>query len=193
MPAGDFRGLAQREYLYNNSPTATLFENFPHDYITTDCVIGTTGLITAVAVPLIQGSTITKISFIVGATAGATLTNQYVCLYSGATVPLVLAQSTAGAAAAMAANTAFTGTLATPFVVPSSGIYYAGICVTGTTIPTLVGKVTMLNATAAAAIYALATLALPPVAVTATGNATVAPATLAGLTNLAVQPYVMLQ
>jgi len=191
MPAGDFRGLSMRDYLFLGSPSATLFENFPHDQITTDCAIGATGLMTAVAIPLRQGSTISKISFLVGATAGATLTHQYTALYSTAATPALLAQSADAAAASMAANTAFTGTLVTPYVVPADGLYYAAICVTGTTIPTLIGKVTALNATVGAALNTLG--GWPVVCATYTGAASIAPATLASPTVLAVQPYALLQ
>lgn len=182
-----------REFMFAQQPSAssTFYENLPRDFINADNAIGTTGLLTMMAVPLLAGDTITSISVCVGATAGATLTNQYVCLYSSATIPLVLGQSTAGAAASMAANTVFTGTLATPVVVPSNGLYWAGVCVTGTTIPTLVGKVTNVNATVAAALNTL--IGGNGVCVTATGNATVAPATMASITQLAVQPYVLLK
>lgn len=173
------------------APTGMFAQNFPRSQITTDSAIGTTGLLTGVGIPLHQGDTVTSISFIVGATAGATLTNQYVALYSNATVPLVLGQSTAGVAATMAANTVFTGTLATPVVVPNDGLFWACICVTGTTIPTLLGR---LLGTVAAQNTALNTLfGNQGYSATATGAASVAPATMASLTNLITQPWCLIQ
>ena len=128
-----------KEYLAAGSPAASALyrENFSRHLINADNAIGATGLITAMAVYLCAGDIITKISVCVGATAGATLTNQYVVLYSGATIPLTLAQSTATANAAMAANTVYTGTLSATYTVLTSGLYWAGVCITGTTIPTL--------------------------------------------------------
>ena len=198
MPSSQIAHSIQfREFVLAGQPAATsvFYESFPRDQITTDCAIGATTLITAVAVGLYAGDIITKISVCVGATAGATLTHNFVVLYSGATIPLLLAQSTDAAQAAMAANTVFTGTLTAAFTVPSTGLYWAGILVTGTTIPTLLGKVTNLNATAAAALNTLiGGTAVNGVAVTATGAAgATAPATMASLTQLAVQPYVLLQ
>jgi hypothetical protein len=173
------------------APTGMFAQNFPRSLISADVAIGTTGLITGVAIPLHAGDTVTSISFIVGATAGGTLTNQWTGLYSNATVPLTLGQSTATANASMAANTVYTGTMATPIVVPNDGLFWAVICVTGTTIPTLLGKAL---GTVAAQNTALNTLfGNQGYAATATGNATVAPATMASLTNLVVQPWVLIQ
>lgn len=173
------------------APTGMFAQNFLRSSITTDSAIGTTGLITGVAIPLHAGDTVTSISFIVGATAGATLTNQWTGLYSNATVPLLLGQSTATANAAMAANTVYTGTQATPIVVPSDGLYWAVICVTGTTIPTLLGR---LIGTVAAQNTALNTLfSNQGYSVTATGAAATAPATMASLTNLITQPWCLIQ
>jgi hypothetical protein len=166
-------------------------QNFPRSLISADVAIGTTGLITGVSIPLHAGDTVTSISFCVGATAGATATNQWGGLYSGATIPLTLGQSTATATAAMPANAIWTFTMATPIVVPSDALYWAVICVTAGTIPTLLGKAL---GTVAAQNTALNTLfANQGYCATATGNATTAPATMASLTNLVVQPWVLIQ
>lgn len=173
------------------SPSAMFAQNFPRSQITTDGAIGTTGLITGTTIPLHAGDTVTSISFIVGATAGATLSNQWAGLYSPATIPLTLGQATATAAASMSANAVQTFTMATPIVIPSDGLYWAVICVTGTTIPTLLGRAV---GTVAAQNTALNTLfANQGYAATATGNATVAPATMASLTNLIAQPWCLVQ
>lgn len=191
-PSATMTGL--QEFVAAGSPTVIYRANFDRSLINTDNAIGTTGLLTMMAVALNAGDIVTKISVCVGATAGATLTNQYVCLYSGATIPLVLAQSTATANAAMAANTVYTASLTAPFTITSTGLFWAGVCVTGTTIPTLVGKTTQLNATAAAALNTLVGgSGANGLCVTATGNATTAPATMASITQLAVQPWVLLQ
>src|SRR5437773_4023544 len=109
MPVID---LAAREYIASGPPaSSTLFRaNFPRDQINADNAIGATGLITAMAIYLYNGDTVTSLSYCAGATAGGTITNQYAVLYSGATVPLVLGQSTSTGAAAIAANTVVTYT-----------------------------------------------------------------------------------
>jgi hypothetical protein len=66
------------------------------------------------------------------------------------------------------------------------------LCISGTTIPTLIGKTTNVNATAAAALNTL-TSRTNGLCVTATGGSTTAPATLASITQLAVQPWVLLK
>jgi hypothetical protein len=166
-------------------------QNFARSLISTDNAIGTTGLMTCMSIPLHAGDTVSKASVIVGATAGATLTHKYFALYSNATVPLLLGQETDDTGAAMAANTVYTGTFATPVVIPSDGLYWVALCITGTTIPTLLGK---LEGTVAAQNIALNTLfGNQGHCATSTGAASTAPATMASLTNLIVQPWVLLQ
>ncbi len=189
-------GLALREFLYAGSPAAgtTLYrENFPRDQINADNAIGATTLITAMAMPVRAGDIITKASICVGATAGATLTHKYFALYSNATIPaLIGTQQTDDTGAAMAANTVYTGTFGATFTVATTGLIWVAFCITGTTIPTLIGKTTNLNATAAAALNTLTGLT-NGLCVTATGAASTAPATMASLTQLAVQPWCLLQ
>src|SRR5437867_4688300 len=89
--------MAFEAFMEAKAPTGMFAQNYPRSLISADNAIGTTGLITGVAIPLHAGDTVTTISFIVGATAGATLTNQWTGLYSNATIPLTLGQSTATA------------------------------------------------------------------------------------------------
>lgn len=103
-----------------------------------------TGVMTAVAVKLVAGDVITNVNFVTGATAGATITDSWAALYGpGATAAtqLLLAQSTTTGAGALAANTAITKPLTAAYTVPTTGIYYVGISVTATTVPTLLGNV----------------------------------------------------
>lgn len=184
-----------REFGFAGSPLASSLyrENFPRDQISADNAIGTTGLITAMAVWVNAGDIITKASVCVGATAGATLTHKYFALYSYITVPALLGtQQTDDTGAAMAANTVYTGTFGATFTVLTSGLIWVAFCITGTTIPTLIGKTTNVNATAAAALNTLTGLT-NGLCVTATGAASTAPSTMASITQLAVQPWVLLQ
>lgn len=194
MPSYD-PGLSLREFLFAGSPASTSLyrENFPRDQINADNAIGTTGLITAMAVPVRDGDVITKASICVGATAGATLTHKYFALYSSAATPaLIGTQQTDDTGATMAANTVYTGTFGATYTVTQTGYIWVAFCVTGTTIPTLVGKTSGVNATAAAALNTLTGLT-NGLCITATGAASTAPATLASITQLAVQPWVLLQ
>lgn len=186
--AMSFREAAFAGALSNTS----LNMNFPIDQITTDSAIGTTGQISFVPIPLHGGDTVTKMSIIVGATAGATLTHRWFALYSTAAVPALLGQSTDNTATSMAANTIDTETFNAAILIPSDGLYYAAICVTGTTIPTVLGKV---NGTVAAQITALSTFLTVASCTggTGTGAASTAPATIASITNTLVPFWVCVQ
>jgi hypothetical protein len=97
----------------------------------------------------------------------------------------------------MAANTAYTGTFATPIVIPSTGVYYVALCITGTTIPTLLGKTNATVAAQHAALnafgWAAGSATVGGYCVTSTGAASTAPATMASFTQLIVNPWVCLQ
>jgi hypothetical protein len=196
MPSFASTAANAREFGFSGSPLASALyrENFPRDQITTDNAIGASGLITAVATWVNTGDVITKASICVGATAGAGMTHKYFALYSTATIPLLIGtQQVDDTAAAMAANTVYTGTFGATFTVVASGLIWVAFCsTTATTMPTLIGKATNLNATAAAALNTLTGLT-NGLCVTATGAASTAPPTMAALTQLAVQPWVLLQ
>lgn len=83
------------------------------------------------------GVVVTSIMFSSWTTAGAAMTNQWFSLYSLALAKLaVTADDGATAWGAFATKTL---TIASPYTVPTSGFYYAGINVTGTTVPSLAG------------------------------------------------------
>ena len=188
--------IPHREFIFAGQPAASgLYrENFPRDQINADNAIGATTLITAMLTPVRPGDVITSASICVGATAGATLTHKYFALYSDIATPaLIGTQQADDTGASMAANTVYTGTFGATFTVPA-GTYslWVAFCITGTTIPTLIGKTTNVNATAAAALNTL-TSRTNGLCVTATGAASTAPATMASITQLAVQPWVLLK
>src|SRR5690242_8687292 len=177
--------VGPQEFGAAGSPTAMWRANFDRSLINADNAIGTTGLITAMAVWVNAGDVITKASVCVGATAGATLTHKYFALYSYIATPALLGtQQTDDTGAAMAANTVYTGTFGATFTVLTSGLIWVAFCITGTTIPTLVGRTVSVNATAAAALNTLAG-GTNGLCVTATGAASTAPATMAAITQLA--------
>jgi len=157
----------------------------------------TTGVMASIPVPVEIGDVITSISFAVGATAGATLTQSITALYSGIGTPALLAQSTSNVAAdgGFTASGLRTFTLQTPVTITAAnapnGFVYASYSVTGTTMPTLAAW-----ATAAAVYYQwLSTQALKGVAAVTHGSAVgaTAPATITSPTVAASTPLVILR
>ncbi|WP_405676906.1 hypothetical protein OG292_19885 [Streptomyces sp. NBC_01511] len=103
-----------------------------------DVATAATGVMCSVALYLNDGDTVTNLTFISGGTAAGTPTNCFVALYSGAGV--FLGQSADQLTAAWAADTAKTIALAAPVKISKSGIYFAAISVTASTVPTLIGS-----------------------------------------------------
>lgn len=124
--------------------------------LTVDNAAFTTGQINYVGIPLLAGDVVNRVSFRVGATAGATLTQFFGALYDPTGVRLAQSTSqqltlvTSGIPANTTGVTAMTAnvshhlilgsqTVPTPIVAAVNGIYYVAICITGTTIPSLIG------------------------------------------------------
>lgn len=101
----------------------------------------TTQVMTSVPMFLQAGDTVTNISAISGATAAGTPTNWWFALYSNAATPALLAQSADQLTAAWAANTTKTLALATAQLISVTGVYWVGIHVKATAVPSLLGTV----------------------------------------------------
>lgn len=101
----------------------------------------TTEVMTSVPIYLQAGDTITNVSVRSGATAANTPTNYWVALYSNAATPALLSQSADQTNTAWAANTTKTIALAAAQTIRTSGIYWVGIMVKATAVPTLLGTV----------------------------------------------------
>jgi hypothetical protein len=190
VPTGYYRGFDERDYMLQGAPTATLAENFPHDQITTDLVASlVTQVMTSVAIPLIQGDIITKMSVLSGATALGTPAHAWMALYSPAGA--LLGQSTDVPAQALAANTVLTHTFAATIPITATGVYFAAIMIQATVVPTLVGKQ---SGAIVAGQLAMNTAFVYPAIAQNSGSAltTTAPATIASPTNQIVVPYVVL-
>lgn len=99
------------------------------------------GVMTSVPIYLHAGDVITNISFRSGATAADTPTNWWFALYSKASTPALMAQTADQTTGAWAANTTKTAALATAQTITESGVYWAGIMVKATAVPTLLGTV----------------------------------------------------
>jgi hypothetical protein len=119
----------------------------------TDGALAGTGVLAFVPVPVDVGSTVSKVSFVVGNTAAATPTHQFAAVYAGTgTAPALLAQSADATTMAIAAQSGIvTYTLATPQVITTTnapnGFIYAGISITAGTVCTAlsVGTPTGIN------------------------------------------------
>lgn len=116
-------------------------QSFP-DILATSSLASTAGTVFAQLITLTAGTTISKISYNVF-TAASTPTAQWAGLASFLTTSKVLAISADGTTAAQAIDTVITYTLATPYVVPTSGLYYAFHCVAGTTGPAIAASPTL--------------------------------------------------
>ena len=99
---------------------------------------------TLVAIPVQEGDAISKITVLVGATAGKTGVKSFACLYSGTTEKTeakLLGQS-AEATAELKASTAYTAELEKTVLITSEnaphGYVFAGVVVEASTIETLV-------------------------------------------------------
>lgn len=103
------------------------------------------GRLTLVAVPLVAGQKITSISFWCGTQAAVAPTNQWFAVYSSALA--FIRQTTNDTTTAWNAGAIKTLALTSPYVVPTSGIYYIGVMVEAGTVPSFFGVVSNLNAT----------------------------------------------
>jgi hypothetical protein len=97
----------------------------------------TSGTLHLTAVYLRAGQKINQISYHSATTAAGTPTNGFFALYD--INRALLAQTTNFTTEAWAANGIKTKPLTAPYTVPSTGLYYVGILITATTVPTLKG------------------------------------------------------
>lgn len=116
----------------------------PRELASANLAALTSGVGLSVALPLQAGDVVTSLTFVSGATAAGTPTNQIAALYSSAGV--LLAQSADALTAAWAANSPKTFTLATPQLAAAGDTFYAFVSVAATTVPTLAGFTVQLGA-----------------------------------------------
>jgi hypothetical protein len=172
----------------NGKPAGVFRENLPLGrlQVVSNMAALTTQVMLATAIPLEAGDTVTNLTFLSGATAAGTPTNWWFALYDDSATPALIAQTADQTSTAWAANTAITKALATAYLVPRSGVYYAAVMVKATTVPTLAG-VTLENAAAAGAV-----VSGQKIIAQTSGSALTdtAPATIATPTTVATVAYV---
>lgn len=182
---GHYRPISD-EWLLNGKPVEPFRTNLRRQDITTDVAAAlTTQVMLGVAMPLQVGDVVTKIGFAVGATAGGTITNQFVALYSNAATPALLGQSADGTSTAIAASTLAEYSLATPITISADGIYICAFMVKAGTMPSLLSKVLPTAGAGGAQITGQA-----PLSQTSGSSLTAtAPATWASPTTVVNVPY----
>jgi hypothetical protein len=97
----------------------------------------TTGKLWLQAVWLAAGTVVSNISFFAATTALGTGTHQFFGLYDSSRN--LLATSADATSAAWSANTIKTLAMTSAYTIPTTGLYYLGVSVTATTMPTLKG------------------------------------------------------
>lgn len=107
----------------------------------TDGALAATGVGCFVPVPVDPGTVVSKVSILTGATAGATMTNQFAALYAGTgTAPALIGQSTDTTSAAIGAKALLGWSLTAAQTITSAqapnGFIYALIAITASTVPT---------------------------------------------------------
>lgn len=173
-------GPAGSSALQATLPTSALAQSLERFAATADVAFLTTATLGLVAVTLASGQTVSTITFRSAGTALDTGLNQWFALYSSARAKLGVTNDDTNVA--WAANADKTLTLATPYVVTASGLYYVGIMVKATTPPSLRGFTSYTGATGKAPILEGSSTA-------ALTNPASAPSTAAAITALGVVPY----
>lgn len=128
----------------------------------------------------LRGGTLINAITVMPATAGASYTHSWFGLYTNARANLAL--SADGGNTAPTANALWTKAMTAPYRVPTTSIYYLGICVTASTLPTLYGINIQTNMAAAGIIPngSSSTFSAGPVATTP-----------AAITSNPLRPYAM--
>lgn len=95
------------------------------------------GTVNMTAVYLLKGTVVTSITVMAGTTGITTGTHQLFGLYDASRNRL--AQTSDDTSTAWTASTSKTLTLTAPFTITADGVYYIGIMITATTVPTFAG------------------------------------------------------
>lgn len=119
-------------------PTGALADTYERDDSTSNLSALSSGRMSLYAIYLRAGQVIANITFWSGTTPLAVGSNQWFALFDASRTRLrVTADDTS---TAWGANAFKTLALASSYTVPTSGLYYLGICVVASTVPTLTGR-----------------------------------------------------
>jgi hypothetical protein len=121
----------------NTPPNAAIAEIYPRTQGTTSQALLSSGRLSMAAIRLLAGQVVSTISFASGSTALSGGSNQWFALFDSSRNMLrVTNDDTSTAWAAQAIKTL---TCSSSYTVPTTGLYYLGICVVATTVPTITG------------------------------------------------------
>jgi hypothetical protein len=182
--SGKLTAISNSQWMLDGSPAAVLRSNLRRSECGGNLAALTTQVMTSVALYLEAGDVVASLTFCSATTAAGTPTNWWFALYSTAATPALLGQTADQTSTAWAANTVKTVALATPYTVPTSGVYYAAVMVKATTPPTLLGASLNVNASSAVVTGQKVLAYTSGSALTDT-----APATIATPTAVATVPY----
>jgi hypothetical protein len=171
-------------WLLAGSPAGTFRESVDRRLIGTNVSILTSGTLHVTALFLEAGEVVTNLTMRSGGTAASSPTNWWFALYDPA--GNLIGQTPDQTTEAWGTTTTKTKALASPYTVPTSGLYRAGLMVRASTPPSLAG----LSAPAGATAFVAGQLA---VSLSVGGGAltTTAPATLSGAAGSTQIPYVI--
>jgi hypothetical protein len=182
--SGKLTAITNSQWTLDGSPAGVLRANLRRSECGGNLAALTSQVMTSVALYLEAGDVVTSLTFCSATTAAGTPTNWWFALYSTAATPALLGQTADQTSTAWAANTVKTVALATPYTVPTSGVYYAAVMVKATTPPTLLGASLNVNASSAVVTGQKVLAYTSGSALTDT-----APATIATPTAVATVPY----
>ena len=138
----EYASSMPNDYLYATGITGTIAETLPRILCSeANLSILTSGTLHLVAIFLRAGQKINNISFFSATTASGTPTNGFFALFDSSARSL-LAQTANFTTEAWTANSIKTKPTTATYTVPSTGLYYVGIMITATTVPTLKGLTT---------------------------------------------------
>lgn len=134
----EYTPVMPNDYLFATSPLGTLSETIPRILCPEVSLSAlTSGTLYLVAIFLKAGQIINNISFFSSSTAAGTPTNGFFALYD--VNRNLLAETANFTTETWTSNTIKTKSLTSSYKVPSTGLYYVGIMITATTMPTLKG------------------------------------------------------
>lgn len=119
-------------------PTGALAQTFPRNQGSVNAAGPASGTLALTALQLWSGQVVSTITFSSKTTAGASLTNQWFALYSAARG--LLGVTNDDTSVGWGSNATKTLTLATPYTVPTSGLYYVGLLIAAGTVPSFNGQ-----------------------------------------------------
>lgn len=133
------QSVGQAPLIPNYGPSGCKAETFPRQWLDeTNVSLLSTGRVSMQSIWLVAGTVLTSISISSATTAANTPTNQLFGLYDGSRN--LLATTSNDTTTAWGANTVKTLHLTAQYTVPSTGLYYIGVMVTATTVPTIKGN-----------------------------------------------------